>query len=68
VEHLRQIAGALGMVDVQSHLLISMNDDKDATGHIQPRHFHIKPLQTLLDEIDYFVRLQQTNAEVQPLP
>ena len=68
VEHLRQITGALGMIDVQSHLLISMNDDKDATGHIKPRNFHMKPLQTMLDEIDYFVRLQQTNLEVQSLP
>jgi hypothetical protein len=28
----------------------------------------MKPLQTMLDEIDYFVRLQQTNLEVQSLP
>jgi NAD(P)H-dependent FMN reductase len=56
-EHLRQIFGALGAVDVQSHLLISLYDDMQ-NKRLSFRDQHDAPLGEMLKEIIYWIDVQ----------
>jgi NAD(P)H-dependent FMN reductase len=54
-EHMRSIAGCLGMVDVKTQLLISMYDDV-SNGQMSYRALHDNGLGAMIGEIEYWLK------------
>lgn len=54
-EHMRSMAGCLGMIDVRTQLLISMYDDVQ-NGEMCYRNIHDKGLSEMINEIEYWLQ------------
>lgn len=54
-EHMRSIAGCLGMVDVKTQLLISMYEDV-SNGQMSYRDLHDNGLGSMIGEIEYWLK------------
>jgi NAD(P)H-dependent FMN reductase len=53
-EHLRGILGALGVVDVKTHILLSLFDDME-NKIFKPRNLHIANIKSMIENISFYL-------------